>query len=281
MKQIISILLFLCTLPLQAQSIQYTQEDSALVVSLLQQAQEDKPENLMLYFGRKFIGVPYVAKTLERNKTERLVVNLHELDCTTYVEQVLALTLCARTGKQTFQSFCSYLRQIRYEQGRVGYGNRQHYFTLWILDNERQGFVKEIHGPNPPFTAKQKVRVYFMTRHPEYYPMMQGNKQVMAEIRSIERRISGKVFPFIPKASIANTELFRGTIHDGDILCMLTRKDGLDTTHIGLAVWQSDGLHLLNASALRKKVVEERLTLYQYMQSQRLQTGIRVVRLTL
>ena len=38
-------------------------------------------------------------------------------------------------------------------------------------------------------------------------------------------------------------------------------------------------LHLLNASSLRKKVVEEPQTLYQYMQGQRNQLGIRLVRL--
>lgn len=281
MKHLLTLILALITLPAVAQSTQYTPEDSALVVSLLQQASEEQPQNAMLFFGRKLIGVPYVAKTLEHNKTERLVVNLHELDCTTFVEQVLALTLCHHTGKTTFHSFCSYLRQIRYEGGRVSYGNRQHYFTLWILDNERQGLVEEIHGPNPPFTAKQKIKVNYMTRHPQYYPMMQGKPGVKRAIASIERRINGKVFPYIPKASIANNDLFRETIHDGDILAMLTRKDGLDTTHIGIAVWQADGLHLLNASALRKKVVEERLTLWQYMQSQRSQTGIRVVRVKL
>lgn len=278
MKHLLIILLSFLTLPLAAQDVDYTAKDSALVVSLLREAKQKRPSNLMLFFGRKFIGVPYVGKTLERNKEERLVVNLRELDCTTFVEQVLALALSARDGKTSFSAFCDHLRDIRYEGGKVGYGTRQHYFTLWILDNEKQGLVKEINSPNPPFTATQTVKVNYMTLHPQYYPMMKGNKQLIKQISSLEQRISGLRFPYIPKTTIANSRLFRRTIHSGDILAMLTSKAGLDTSHIGIAVWHRDGLHLLNASSLRKKVVEERMTLKQYMKSQRSQTGIRVVR---
>ncbi|MBQ2498070.1 MAG: DUF1460 domain-containing protein, partial [Prevotella sp.] len=57
-----------------------------------------------------------------------------------------------------------------------------------------------------------------------------------------------------------------------------TSKKGLDTSHVGIAVWHKDGLHLLNASMIHKKVVEEPMTLKQYMQKHLSQTGIRVVR---
>src|SRR5690606_40749819 len=43
--------------------------------------------------GKTFIGIPYVAKTLEIGETESLVINLQGMDCTTYVENVLAFSL--------------------------------------------------------------------------------------------------------------------------------------------------------------------------------------------
>ena len=43
--------------------------------------------------GKTFTGAPYVAKTLEINQEEVLIVNLREFDCTTYVENVLAFSL--------------------------------------------------------------------------------------------------------------------------------------------------------------------------------------------
>ena len=65
---------------------------------------------------------------------------------------------------------------------------------------------------------------------------------------------------------------------DGDILAITCNKPGLDIAHLGFAVWRRDGLHLLNASMLHKKVVEEPLTLYQYMLKHKTFTGIRVVK---
>ena len=108
--------------------------------------------------------------------------------------------------------------------------------------------------------------------------MMHHRPEVKKAIREMEKQVSGKSYLYIPKDSILNTPLLRSAIHDGDIIAMLTRKKGLDTSHVGIAVWHSDGLHLLNASSIRGKVVEEPKTLYQYMQGQRTQIGIRAVR---
>ena len=67
-------------------------------------------------------------------------------------------------------------------------------------------------------------------------------------------------------------------MHDGDIISILTNIKGLDTQHIGFAVWHKDGLHLLNASSIHKKVVEEPMTLRQYLGKHKTMTGIRVCR---
>ena len=49
--------------------------------------------NAMLKYGLNFLKTPYVAHTLEVNEEEKLVVNFDEVDCTTFVEYVLALSL--------------------------------------------------------------------------------------------------------------------------------------------------------------------------------------------
>ncbi len=45
------------------------------------------------------------AARLDRTKEEVLIVNTRELDCTTYVEMVTALTLCAREERDFFLGF--------------------------------------------------------------------------------------------------------------------------------------------------------------------------------
>ena len=219
-----------------------------------------------------------MAKTLENDSIENLVINTRQLDCTTYVENVLAMYLCIKKHKLSFSDFCSYLRQIRYVGGKVSYPTRQHYFTEWIDENTKDGFVEELQTPTPPFTAPQHLLINFMSKHTSLYPMLKNNPELVKPIAEMESRLSGNVYRFIPKASIANTQLFRSTIHDGDIIAITTSKSGLDTSHIGIAVWHKDGLHMLNASQIHKKVVEEPMTLYQYMQKHPSQNGIRIVR---
>lgn len=234
--------------------------------------------SLIIALACEFKGVPYVAKTLENDSIENLVVNTRQLDCTTYVENVLAIYLCIKNQKLSFTDYCSYLRQIRYVGGKVSYPTRQHYFTEWIDENTKDGFVEELQSPNPPFTSTQYLRINFMSKHTSLYPMLKNNPELVKPIAQMESRLSGNTYRFIPKASIANTKLFRSTIHDGDIIAITTSKAGLDTSHIGIAIWHKDGLHMLNASQIYKKVVEEPMTLYQYMQKHPSQTGIRIVR---
>ena len=60
------------------------------------------PGQLIIEIGRFFLGAPYRANTLETAGREKLVINLAEFDCTTFVETVLALVLCASAGTIAF-----------------------------------------------------------------------------------------------------------------------------------------------------------------------------------
>ena len=97
-------------------------------------------------------------------------------------------------------------------------------------------------------------------------------------VKALEEQISGKSYRYIPKEQIVDSRLFRNTIHNGDILVMITNKKGLDTTHIGIASWHQDGLHMLNASSIHKKVIDEPMLLRTYMMKHPSQIGIRVCR---
>ena len=72
----------------------------------------------------------------------------------------------------------------------------------------------------------------------------------------------------------------REAVHDGDIICIVTSADGLDIAHLGIAVWHADGLHMIDASSLHKKVVEEDMTMRQYLERRKNALGIRIVRLS-
>lgn len=258
----------------------YSQSDISRINSLLREASQlkEKPKSWMLWFGKKFIGVPYVGGTLDRAEEEKLVVNTSELDCTTFVEIVTALTRCmSGNGKKDFSDFCRQLQHVRYINGEIAYEKRQHYFTVWISDNAEEGIVTDIQN-NPPFTKVQHVSVNWMTTHQQSYKMLKNNTKRLKGIKVLEEQISGKSYRYIPKEQIVDSRLFRNTIHNGDILVMITNKKGLDTTHIGIASWHQDGLHMLNASSIHKKVIDEPMLLRTYMMKHPSQIGIRVCR---
>ena len=255
----------------------YLRADSVKICQLLAQSNR---ETTTLWLARQFLGVPYVAHTLEVNDDERLVVNTRQLDCTTLVETVTALKLCTQLGKKKWSDYLYTLSQLRYRQGRLnGYPSRLHYFSDWIRDKVEMQLVTDIQQPNPPFTAVQTVSVNYMSTHPDAYKALKSNPTLVPEIRAQEQSLTGLKVRYIAKRQLRNSASLRKVVKDGDILAITCNKKGLDIAHLGFAVWRKDGLHLLNASMLHKKVVEESMTLWQYMQKHKTFTGIRVIRI--
>lgn len=259
----------------QAQPVTSEPADSVMITRLLQSG-----NGSTLDFARKFLNVPYVAHTLEVNSHERLVVNTRQLDCTTLVETVVALKLCAEKGMKSFSDYARMLQRLRYRHGKLdGYESRLHYFSDWIDDKKAMGLVEEIQAPNPPFTAVQKLKIDFMSQHPGSYKALKDNPALVKKIAATEKTLTGRTYRYIPKDNVDNTDAMRRAVKDGDIIAITCSKPGLDIAHLGFAVWRKDGLHLLNASQLHKKVVEEPMTLRQYLQKHPSHTGIRIVRL--
>ena len=215
---IITALSLLCPSTTRALTPQYQRADSIKVVTLLAKAaKQPAGTNYMIYFARQLRGIPYVAHTLEVNPTERLVVNLRQLDCTTYVENVCALTLCMQQKQYTFDSFCRNLQTLRYRDGRIdGYASRLHYFTQWIEDNTRLGIVKETQSDRAPFNATQTIDVYYMSKNPNSYKMLRGQDSLIKVIAQQEKEINGRQYRYITKTAIYNNKVTRRTIADGD-----------------------------------------------------------------
>ncbi|MDO4462839.1 MAG: DUF1460 domain-containing protein, partial [Bacteroidia bacterium] len=231
------------------------------------------------HIGRYFLDIPYVGHTLEINDEEKLVINTRGLDCTTFVETVVALRLCDREGRYGFDDYCDMLQKIRYgESDTVAYWNRNHYFVGWLAENEKKGYVERI-TDSLYHTAKIDAEINFMSGHVESYKMLNAHREWVPKIEDMERRVTDLHYPFIPKDRVENSETLRELIHDGDILALTTEIPGLDTQHIGFAHWREDGLHLMNASLLHKRVVIEEKLLYDYLQGQKKMTGVIVARI--
>ncbi len=235
---------------------------------------EDDFGKSMVAVGKTFIGIPYVAKTLEIGETETLVVNLHGLDCTTYVENVLAFTMLLRDGKADFDSFTDLLKTIRYKDGRLdGYGSRLHYFTEWIRNNEKKGLLKDITNEVGGIAIQKDIN--FMGNHRDLYPFLKDDKNY-EKILVTEAELAKETFCYLPKEQIeANEHL----IQSGDIIALATSINGLDVTHTGIATREKDGrIHLLHASTGSMKVEVSEVPLAEYLKKIKSNTGILVAR---
>ena len=219
-----------------------------------------------------FLGRPYVAHTLEEGNEERLVMNLDEVDCTTYVEYVLALTLAEGDTLRAKD----YLRRIRYRGGVIeGYTSRLHYITEWIADGARKGFFEDItalHGRD-----SLKVELSFMSSHPEAYRHLKDSPTRVAQMKSIEQRLSGQSVRYLPKDKIPREGL--PWIKNGDVLCITTSIPGLDVVHLGFAYYKEGKLHLLHASSSHKKVLVSEDSFADMFSRNKTWTGVRVLRI--
>lgn len=254
----------------------YTKADSAKVVRLLHQKVEGNPT---LFYARQFIGVPYVAYTLEVADPEKLVVNLTQLDCTTLIENALTLAKTYNEGGKTFADYCRNLESFRYFNGkRTDYLSRLHYFAWWMHDNIDRGNIRE--QTNDEFSAPIVIRNHYMSTYSEKYKILKKHPEFVPTIRALEKKYNGADGTYLPQEKTLLGKKRLSAIEDGDLVAIVTKKAGLDYSHLGIAVWGKDGkLHLLNASSIHKKVVEEPMTIYQYLQKHPSSIGIRTFRL--
>ena len=232
--------------------------------------------------GESFIGTPYRAATLEAPGPEHLVVNLHELDCVTFVETVLALTRFVRQdgvaalddSTAARARYESYLRDIRYRAGAIaGYASRLHYFSDWLATNGAAGHVMVVTqqlGGTPDLRP-----INFMTAHASAYPALQDSS-ALATITLVETELNaGPVRYVIPKEAIAS--IVNG-IRDGDIIAAASTVAGLDISHTGFAIWKDGELHLMHAPLTGSPVEISPLPLAERIQGISSQWGIMVAR---
>ncbi|HEV8355610.1 MAG TPA: N-acetylmuramoyl-L-alanine amidase-like domain-containing protein [Gemmatimonadales bacterium] len=232
--------------------------------------------------GETFVGTTYTPGTLEAPGPERVVVNLRELDCVTFIENMLAMTrfirqdgIAALADRPAAEArYTRYLEELRYRGGHLaGYPSRLHYFSEWLGDNAARGrlepMTKELGGvpDSEPFG--------FMSAHPASYRQM-AEPGVAEAIRAMERRLNtGLPRWYIPEDRIAAVA---DRIHDGDIIAATSTLPGLDIAHTGLALWKNGELHLLHAPLVGKSVEISAVPLAQRILDNKTQDGIMVAR---
>lgn len=255
---------------------QGTQSDKGIFESYLNSVPTvDKlcSDILMDETAKFFLGVPYVGKTLEY-EPERLIVNLREMDCMTFVENVLALAEASASGTPSWQTYLEKLQQIRYRDGKIeDYTSRLHYTSDWIYENEKKGLIaditKEIGG------VPLAMDVSFVSTHPESYMQLQSHPEYIAVMAKKEKEINSRQYYYIPKEEIDKRE---AQIRTGDIVCFVTSIKGLDISHVGIVHKEGDKMTFIHASSGKKRVIINEESLQDYVLGIKKSKGIMVLR---
>ena len=235
------------------------------------------PEARVAYIGKEFLGTPYVSGTLEGGDTETLTINLDEMDCTTYVETVMALAYTIGEGRTSWRDFAYNLERLRYRSGEMkGYGSRLHYPSDWVVDNVHRGNFKEVTGILAGCEHQVKS-LDFITRNRDKYPAL-ADSIAYDQIRNMELGYRNHRYPYIKTSKLAIKDI-SSQLREGDIILITTKTPGLDVQHMGIIVIEKGEPYLMHASSAAGSVVVDKRALKEYMRRNRSATGIRVLRL--
>ena len=263
-----------------SQAVVVADSDRELFSKYLEQIapyQSEPMETILEQTALFFVGTPYVANTLDKNDEEQLVVNLHELDCVTFVENVLALSLAAHHNNLSLDYFKKKLTEIRYRNNHItDYASRIHYTSDWIFENERKGLLQNI---SQKFKGvKETKQLHFMSSHQSAYRQLASDEAMLSKIVQQEAAINNRGgFYYLSKELIAT---HADDIPHMAIIGFVTSIDGLDTTHVGFAfrekgeTTESDKLTFIHASTGKMEVVIDSKTLSEYCLSQKNCKGI-------
>ena len=181
--------------------------------------------------SRNFLGHLYKTNPLigSSDTPEVFTASFDGFDCVTYIETVLAL---ARAS--SVDDFIESLRKIRYEDGRVQWERRNHYMTLWIRNNIRNGILRPVSTPGVPTHSKQRIL------------------DVIPGLPAQRTRIK-----CVPKTAAPRLERY---LQSGDLIFFVSTRKHLDVFHAGIIVRDGKRVLMRHASRSRASVVEQRLT---------------------
>ncbi|MCR4439071.1 MAG: DUF1460 domain-containing protein [bacterium] len=196
----------------------------------------------MVYYSERFMGAPYELYCegdgpYARYDT-RPLLNLKKLNCMTYCEIVLALTLA-----DYYEDFFNILQHIRYRQGIMGMASRNHYTMAdWLPANSwcLEDVTQRVGGSDAvPLTRTISHQRFFA-----------GKGFVDLPVVIPEREVT---ISYIPLARLA---AHKDSLRSGDIVALIQDRPGIFSAHMLLVIRNERGLFFRHASMSAGKVVD-------------------------
>ncbi|MBP6940168.1 MAG: DUF1460 domain-containing protein [Syntrophorhabdaceae bacterium] len=190
------------------------------------------------FLSRQLLGTPYREGTLigDARSPEVFVINLHEVDCFTFLDHIEAMR---RAG--SFGAFRDNLAKIRYRDGVVSYRTRNHFFSDWRLHNG--SFIEDATEQVSPVWSRKAQK------------MLNRKEDGTLFVKGIAP--AARTLCYIPADAVDGEAL--DNIRTGDYIGVYTDAPGLDVTHVGIFIRKDGRPYLRHASSLKgsRQVIDQ------------------------
>ncbi len=191
---------------------------------------------LVQSIAAEFRGYVYAADSLDQQEPEALRISLKQFDCVLFVEAMLGLARTIAPADYSEATFVHSMAAQRYRQGQMSdYCSRLHYFSEWILENQRQGLVQDLGEELGGVPLAKSLN--FMSQNWQKYPRLVNNLTNRTCIQAMEQHLGTVNLRYVPTDRLRQVY---DQLHPGDVIAVATRQSGLDVTHTGLVYKSSD-----------------------------------------
>lgn len=233
----------LCTLVL-AQPLLTVERADAFLTKL--HGQESDYTARVIAVAKASLGTPYVDGPLGEGPgaahDDDPLIDLAHVDCVTFVEQTLALA-----AAHSYEEASDLLQQIRYKDGIIDYGTRNHFFIAdWIVNNR---FAREVTSDLAVACVQEtrtigRHKFFELTKATEYLDTAVDQPMTVA---------------YVPVSGAADVE---PNLPDLALIVFIGKLDWLFASHCGLYIRDEGQGLLYHASSVKDKVITVPFTDY-------------------
>ncbi|PKL51361.1 MAG: hypothetical protein CVV42_00490 [Candidatus Riflebacteria bacterium HGW-Riflebacteria-2] len=254
--------------------------DAVEVERLIASAHNLPVQRRIEFVSKYLIGRRYHPATKKRIKKQRskpvekveasnpnplpvkiLPTSLTYLDCMTYVEHVLALA--ANTKPAHYDEFLCRLIDIMYNAGGQPLMNhhRNHFTSRWGDVNEQKGYLVNVARSHPLALSRE----LYLNRVGDNRTFYVEDRFVIAE--------KPQLMWYFPRTVALEK---KAPLLSGDVVALVTDKEGLDVTHMGFFIEKKGKRFLRHASFKLNRIVDQDFE--QYLRENKHVGGLMVFR---
>ena len=202
----------------------------------------------MVYFSERFVGAPYLLVCEGEGENGRYetqpLLNLHQLNCMTYCEIVVALSL-----SRNYEEMFNILQHIRYRDGYISMATRNHYTMVdWLPANSwcLEEVTRKVGGADIVESVRTiRHNAFFKSKGIDDLPVVLPDREVAVA--------------FIPLKKLI---LHEDSLQNGDIVALIQDKPDIFSAHMLLIIKKNGGTWFRHASLGAGKVVDEAFAAY-------------------